>query len=148
MNPDHPVPQQGSPAASGSPAYLALLGLNPGSTDAVFNQYVLMRFPGGVLVFIAAFAIGNGAACWVIISEIFPNRIRGLAAAIATAAIWAGCFTLFQPFPWMLETLGPVTIFTIFAGVSLFGSLFVWLLVPETKGRTLEQIEQSWIKHP
>jgi SP family arabinose:H+ symporter-like MFS transporter len=103
---------------------------------------------GGVLVFIAAFAIGNGAVCWVIISEIFPNRIRGLAAAIATAAIWAGCFTLSQLFPWMLETLGPATIFTIFAGVSLFGSLFVWLLVPETKGRTLEQIEQSWIKRP
>ena len=92
------------------------------------------------------FAIGNGAVCWVIISEIFPNRIRGLAAAIATAAIWGACFILSQLFPWMLEHLGPATIFAIFAGVSLSGASFVWLRVPETKGRTLEEIEESWMK--
>jgi MFS transporter, SP family, arabinose:H+ symporter len=103
---------------------------------------------GGVLFFTSAFAIGNGAVCWVIISEIFPNRIRGLAAAIATAAIWGAAFLLSQLFPWMLENLGPVAIFSLFAGVSLFGALFVWLRVPETKGRTLEEIEASWVKHP
>ena len=101
---------------------------------------------GGVLVFIAAFAIGNGAVCWIIIAEIFPNRIRGLAAAIGTAAIWGGCFLLSQWFPWMLANLGPAVIFGVFAGVSLFGSLFVYFLVPETKGRTLEEIERDWSK--
>ena len=110
------------------------------------HGFGLWSMLGGVLLFIAAFAIGNGAVCWVIISEIFPNRIRGLAAAIATAAIWAGCFVLSQLFPWMLDHLGPVRIFGIFAGVGLFGSVFVWLLVPETKGRTLEEIEQSWTR--
>lgn len=102
---------------------------------------------GGVLTFVAAFSIGNGAVCWVIISEIFPNRIRGLAAAIATASIWAAAFIVSQLFPWMLENWGPVTIFSLFAGVSLLGSIFVWLVVPETKGRTLEEIEASWTKH-
>jgi SP family arabinose:H+ symporter-like MFS transporter len=108
--------------------------------------WALLGVLGGVLTFIAAFAIGNGAVCWIIISEIFPNRIRGLAAAIATAAIWGGCFILSQLFPWMLENLGPTVIFSIFAGVSLFGSLFIYFLVPETKGRTLEEIERSWMK--
>lgn len=110
--------------------------------------WALWSMLGGVLVFTSAFAIGNGAVCWVIISEIFPNRIRGLAAAIATAAIWGACFFLSQLFPWMLESLGPVKIFSLFAGTSLFGALFVWLRVPETKGRTLEEIESSWVKHP
>jgi SP family arabinose:H+ symporter-like MFS transporter len=103
---------------------------------------------GGVLFFTSAFAIGNGAVCWVIISEIFPNRIRGLAAAIATAAIWAACFVLSQLFPWMLEHLGPATIFGLYGAASLFGSVFVWRVVPETKGRTLEEIEESWVKRP
>ena len=108
--------------------------------------WALWGMLGGVLTFIAAFAIGNGAVCWIIISEIFPNRIRGLAAAIATAAIWGGCFLLSQLFPWMLANIGPAIIFALFAGVSLFGSLFVYFLVPETKGRTLEEIEQSWLR--
>lgn len=108
--------------------------------------WALWGMLGGVLVFIAAFAIGNGAVCWIIISEIFPNRIRAVAAAIATAAIWGGCFHLSQLFPWMLANIGPAVIFAIFAGVSLFGSLFIYFLVPETKGRTLEEIESSWLK--
>jgi SP family arabinose:H+ symporter-like MFS transporter len=109
--------------------------------------WALWAMLGGVLTFTGAFAIGNGAVCWVIISEIFPNRIRGVAAAIATAAIWAAAFILSLCFPWMQEHLGPVKIFSIFGGVSLLGSIFVWLVVPETKGRTLEEIEKSWVKH-
>jgi SP family arabinose:H+ symporter-like MFS transporter len=107
--------------------------------------WALWGMLGGVLIFIAAFAIGNGAVCWIIISEIFPNRIRGVAAAIATAAIWGGCFVLSQLFPWMLATFGPAVIFSLFASVSLFGSLFVYFLVPESKGRTLEEIGQGWL---
>lgn len=106
--------------------------------------WALWGMLGGVIAFIAAFAIGNGAVCWIIIAEIFPNRIRGVAAAIGTAAIWSGCFLLSQLFPWMLAHLGPAAIFGIFAAVSLFGSLFVFFLVPETKGRTLEEIERQW----
>jgi SP family arabinose:H+ symporter-like MFS transporter len=109
--------------------------------------WALWSMLGGVLVFMSAFAIGNGAVCWIIISEIFPNRIRGLAAAIGTAAIWGGCFYLSQIFPWMLENYGPAKIFSIFASASLFGSLFIYFLVPETKGRTLEEIERSWVHH-
>ena len=99
---------------------------------------------GGVLVFIAAFAIGNGAVCWIVISEIFPNRIRGTATSIGIASIWASCFLLSQLFPWMLEKMGPAAIFGIFGGVSLLSSLFVFFVVPETKGKTLEEIEKSW----
>jgi SP family arabinose:H+ symporter-like MFS transporter len=108
--------------------------------------WALWSMLGGVLLFISAFSIGNGAVCWIIISEIFPNRIRAVAAAIATAAIWGGCFLLSQLFPWMLANIGPAVIFGIFAAVSLFGSLFIYFLVPETKGRTLEEIEASWLK--
>lgn len=108
--------------------------------------WALWALLAGVIVFLAAFAIGNGAVCWIIISEIFPNRIRGTAAAIATAAVWGSCFLLSQLFPWMLKNLGPAKIFAIFGAVSLFGSLFVLFLVPETRGRTLEEIERNWLK--
>ncbi len=108
------------------------------------TPWALWGMLGGVLLFISAFSIGNGAVCWIIISEIFPNRIRGVAAAIGTAALWGGCFLLSQLFPWMLTNYGPAKIFTIFAAVSLLGSVFIYFLVPETKGKTLEEIERSW----
>lgn len=130
--------------------FLVVLFLTVVTKDAEGKMHLppwaLWGMLGGVLVFMAAFAIGNGAVCWIIISEIFPNRIRGLAAAIGTAALWGGCFLLSQLFPWMLEHIGPAMIFSMFAGVGLFGSLFIYFLVPETKGRTLEEIELSWLK--
>lgn len=125
-------------------ALFLLVVTTTGDGKIQLSPLALWGMLGGVLVFIAAFAVGNGAVCWIIIAEIFPNRIRGIAAAIGTAAIWSGCFILSQLFPWMLAHLGPAAIFGIFAAVSLFGSLFVYRFVPETKGRTLEDIERQW----
>lgn len=97
-----------------------------------------------VLVFIASFAMSIGPIGWLIASEIFPGKIRGRAMSLASFTIWVSTFIVAQTFPMLNEGIGASNTFWIFAGVSLFGLLFVIWLVPETKGRSLEEIERSW----
>ena len=97
-----------------------------------------------ILLFIAAFAAGMGPVPWVMISEIFPTRIRGSAMALATLVLWASDFAVAQTFPVLKAGIGPADTFWIYAGCSLLGLLFVWKVVVETKGRSLEEIEASW----
>ncbi|MDT3424913.1 SP family arabinose:H+ symporter-like MFS transporter [Paenibacillus forsythiae] len=99
-----------------------------------------------ILVYVAAFAISLGAVVWVILSEIFPSRIRGLATAVATMALWGADFAVSQSFPPMLASAGPAITFWIFAATSLFTFLFTWGVIPETKGKSLEEIEAMWEK--
>lgn len=101
-----------------------------------------------VILFIAAFAMSMGAVCWLYCSEIFPNKIRGRAMSIATFTIWLACYLVAQTFPMLNDSpiIGPAKTFWIYALVSSFGFLFVLLFVPETKGRTLEQIEELWVR--
>lgn len=101
-----------------------------------------------IMVFIAAFAMAMGPIPWILCSEIFPNKIRGRAMSVATFTIWASCYIVAQTFPMMNDSkvIGPALTFWIYALISLGSLIFVFVLVPETKGRTLEEIEASWRK--
>lgn len=94
-----------------------------------------------VLLAIASFASSIGPITWVLISEIFPNRIRGLATSIAVLALWIANFVLAYTFPSMNAYMGAAKTFWIYAGVCVVGIIFIIICVPETKGKTLEQIE-------
>jgi SP family arabinose:H+ symporter-like MFS transporter len=74
---------------------------------------------------------------------IFPNKVRGRGAATATVAVWAACFLVAQTFPYLITTLSH-RVFWIDAVMSAAMFLFTWPVVPETKGRTLEDIEKMW----
>ncbi|NOU96866.1 sugar porter family MFS transporter [Paenibacillus sp. LMG 31456] len=97
-----------------------------------------------ILLYVASFAISLGPVVWVIISEIFPNRIRGKATAIAAMALWAADYVVSQSFPPLLNSAGPAITFWIFGIMSLFTFFFTWRIVPETKGKSLEEIESLW----
>lgn len=97
-----------------------------------------------ILVYVASFAISLGPVVWVMLSEIFPNRIRGKAVAIASMALWAGDYLISQAFPPLLNSAGPANTFWMFGAASLFTFFFTLRAVPETKGRSLEQLESMW----
>ncbi len=101
-----------------------------------------------VIVFIAAFAMAMGPIGWLLCSEIFPNKVRGRAMSLAALTVWISCYVVAQTFPMLNDsaTIGPALTFWIYAVVSMFSFGFVALLVPETKGRTLEEIEGLWTK--
>lgn len=96
-----------------------------------------------IITFIAFFAMSWGAVVWVLISEVFPNKIRGTAMSIATMALWIANFSVAQTFPWMVEKIEG-KIYYIFAGICFIAFVFVWFMVTETKGKTLEEIEKIW----
>lgn len=94
-----------------------------------------------VLAAIACYAMSLAPATWVVISEIFPNRIRGEAMAVAITALWSACFVLTYTFPILNAGLGPAGTFWTYASICLAGAIFLLLRLKETKGKTLEQIE-------
>jgi SP family arabinose:H+ symporter-like MFS transporter len=97
-----------------------------------------------ILLYVASFAVSLGPVVWVVMSEIFPNRIRGKATAIASMALWAADYVVSQTFPPMLTSIGPAVTFWIFGVLSLIAFFFSWRVVPETKGKSLEEIESLW----
>jgi len=97
-----------------------------------------------ILVFIASFAGCIGPVYWILMSEIFPSRIRGLAMSAAVFACWLANFLVVLLFPWMLKNAGGSATFGFLAVMSLVMILFTWKMVPETSGRTLEEIERHW----
>ncbi len=114
----------------------------------VFGLFYRMELKGivmlmSVLTGIAIYAMTLAPVTWVVLSEIFPNRVRGIAMSIATMALWAGCFLLTYSFPSLNRFLGPAGTFWIFALVCLGGLIFILKFLPETKGKTLEQIESE-----
>ena len=96
-----------------------------------------------ILAFIAAFAMALGPIPWILCSEIFPTRVRGRAMSVSTVIIWTSCYIVAQTFPMLNDSphIGPALTFWLYAACSLVGFIFVVALVPETKGRSLEQIE-------
>jgi SP family arabinose:H+ symporter-like MFS transporter len=88
--------------------------------------------------------VSLGPLAFVIIAEIFPNRTRGLAMSICLGALWVSVYLVSQFFPILLESIGSAYTFWIFMLLSVLTFFFVWKVVPETKGRTLEEIEHSW----
>jgi sugar porter (SP) family MFS transporter len=99
---------------------------------------------GGVITYTAAFAIAMGPIPWILCSEIFPAKLRGRAMSLATFAIWLGCYVVSQTFPSLLKAVGPTKTFYFYAACSLATFFFVLLLIPETKGKSLEEIEKLW----
>jgi SP family arabinose:H+ symporter-like MFS transporter len=97
-----------------------------------------------VMSFVAGHAFGNGVACWVIISEIYPTKVRGRGMSIATTALWLVGYLGNQLFPIMQKHLGSDGTFWLFSAGALLTVVLVGWLVPETKGRSLEEINKLW----
>ncbi|MFH0992651.1 MAG: sugar porter family MFS transporter [bacterium] len=98
----------------------------------------------GVLAFVGAFSMAMGPVPWIMISEIFPGRIRGRAASVGVLTIWVCCYIVAQTFPMLTDSIGAAKTFWIYALCSLASLIFVIFYVPETKGKTLEEIEMGW----
>lgn len=96
-----------------------------------------------IIIYTASFMMSWGPICWVLISEIFPNKIRGQAVAIAVAAQWASNYFISSTYPAMMEFSGAFT-YSFYGFMSVLSFIFVWKMIPETKGRTLEDMEELW----
>lgn len=99
-----------------------------------------------VVLAIGCYAMSLGPVTWVLISELFPNRVRGLAVAICTFALWTACTILTFTFPTLNATLGSSGTFWIYAAICIVGFLFFLRRLPETKGKSLEEIEKEMIQ--
>ena len=99
-----------------------------------------------VVMAIACYAMTLATVMWVIISEIFPNRIRGVAMSVCTFALWAACFILTYTFPMLNSGLGAAGTFWLYGLICLAGGIFVVFRLPETKGKSLEEIEKELVK--
>lgn len=125
---------------------LAAMGL------AAYYQSTQLWVLAFVLGYIACFALSVGPVTWVILSEIFPTRIRGRAMAIATTCLWIANFVVSLTFPimdgneYLVRAFHHGFPFFLYAGFCLATIVLVWRWVPETKGRSLEQIEEHWIR--
>ncbi len=100
-----------------------------------------------ILLAIAFFATGLAPTVWVIISEIFPNKIRGIAMSIATFALWIACYLLTLTFPVFVEWFSVAVTFGIYALICLIGAIIIYKYLPETKGISLEELENKLIKN-
>lgn len=100
-----------------------------------------------VILAIATYAMSLAPITWVILSEIFPNKIRGTAMAIATTALWIACFALTYTFPILNKLLNASGTFWLYAFICLSGFLFILKKLPETKGKSLEEIESKLTKN-
>jgi len=99
-----------------------------------------------IMLYVAFFALGMGPGPWLIISEIFPTKVRGRAASIATSTLWSGTLLVTFTFLSLVKILNLWGTFAIYAALSCLCCIFVWKMVPETKGRTLEQIQETLSK--
>ncbi|MDE6649106.1 MAG: sugar porter family MFS transporter [Muribaculaceae bacterium] len=99
-----------------------------------------------VMLAIACYAMTLGPVTWVLLAEIFPNKIRGVAMAVCTFALWTGCFTLTYSFPLLNASLGSYGTFWLYSAICLAGFLYFGRKLPETKGKTLEEIEKELVK--
>lgn len=99
-----------------------------------------------VMLAIACYAMTLGPVTWVLLSEIFPNNYRGVAMSVCTFALWTGCFTLTYSFPILNASLGSYGTFWLYSAICLAGFLYFRKSLPETKGKSLEEIEKELIK--
>ena len=126
--------------AAGMGVSLFLLGLTPPSGEGG-NLWFLSC----LLLYVAFFAIALGPVVWVVIAEIFPTHVRGRAVSIAALASWLTGFAMNLLYP-ILQEHFPESIFFIYAGICAATVVFVAALVPEVKGKSLEEIEEMWKK--
>ncbi len=121
---------------------LIILGKLLGQPDSSSTMKV-----AAAATFVACFAFSMGPIKWVFMSEVFPTRIAGRAVAISSLAVWTADAVLNQLFPILRDHWGKNVTFYVFAAILIPQFYFVWKLMPETKGRSLEEIERSWL-HP
>lgn len=116
-------------------------------TDVISNPdmgtFVNILALTSLLSYIVAFSLGMGAIPWIVMSEIFPANVKGLAGSLATLANWFAAWSVTMVFNFMLQWSSAGS-FWIFAGECALTVVFVALFVPETRGRTLEEIEASF----
>jgi sugar porter (SP) family MFS transporter len=98
-----------------------------------------------MVIFIGSFAFSLGPVVWTVINEIYPSTVRGRGVAVATAANWGAAWLVTQFFLSLTEWIGEVGTFYLFAAMCVVGFAFVWFLLPETKGKTLAEIQQMWV---
>ncbi len=110
------------------------------------NRAVGPWIAGVLTVYMASVALSICAVIWVLTPEIFPNRVRGRAMSIATLVNWSTNALSAFLFPWYVHKYGMHVGFLTFAVICLIGTVFFWRLVPETKGKSLEEIEQHWLR--
>jgi len=126
---------------------LCLTGLGIAAYTGRVEAWVLVF----ILGYIAAFALAVGPVTWVILSEIFPIRVRGRAMAVATVCLWIANWVVSQTFPmlnanpWLVEHFNHALPFWVYAAFCVVSVVFVAKFVPETRGRTLEEIEARWM---
>ena len=113
-----------------------------GESWEVSSVFLLFFF----LFYIFCCAVSICAVVFVLLSEMYPTRVRGLAMSIAGLALWIGTYLIGQLTPWMLQNLTPAGTFLLFAIICVPYMLIVWKLVPETTGKSLEEIERYWMK--
>lgn len=99
-----------------------------------------------VLAAIAIYAITLAPVTWVLLAEIFPNRIRGMAMSVGTFALWVACFLVAYTFPFLNAALGAAGSFALYMGVCVIGFVFIWKNVPETRGVSLEELEKKMVR--
>lgn len=97
-----------------------------------------------ILVYVACFAVGLGPGAWVVMSELFPTRVRGRAMSVATISLWVACLAITFTFLSIVNVIGQAGAFWLYGMMSLVTFIFVLAYVPETGGRTLEEIEHTW----
>ncbi|WP_031442314.1 sugar porter family MFS transporter [Arenibacter algicola] len=119
-------------------AFISLTGV--GILFAIGSKYVIIP----LLMYVASFAFSFGPIVWVIISEIFPTRIRGLAVSLGSFALMVTGFFITLTNPILIEQIMPSGTFFVYAALTLPAIWFIWKYVPETKGKTLEEIEMYW----
>lgn len=110
-----------------------------------FNNVIGISTLVFIIIYTASFMMSWGPICWVLISEIFPNKIRGQAIAISVAAQWAANFFISSTYPLMMEFNSGGT-YLFYGLMSVLSAFFVWKMVPETKGKSLEEMEAFWLK--
>jgi len=111
------------------------------------NQYPAGMVSIFVLLAISMYAISLAPVTWVLISEIFPNKIRGVASSVAIVSLWAAYFILVFTFPILAKKLGAYGPFYLYAVICFLGFVFVLRKVRETKGQTLEELEDNLVRH-
>ena len=114
-----------------------------GESWGISSIFLLIFF----LFYVFCCAVSICAVVFVLLSEMYPTRVRGLAMSIAGFALWIGTYLIGQLTPWMLQNLTPAGTFILFAIMCVPYMLIVWKLVPETTGKSLEEIERYWMKN-
>ena len=129
---------------SGMVVSLILIGLYFlfGDSLGVSSLFLLIFF----LFYVFCCAVSICAVVFVLLSEMYPTKVRGLAMSIAGFALWIGTYLIGQLTPWMLQNLTPAGTFFLFAVMCVPYMLIVWKLVPETTGKSLEEIERYWTR--